>query len=348
MRSARVLFCLRERGNPYHHNPKPDTSDWANKGFTGLSNSVRYVTDMLNAIGVEASFVVLADNNKIDAAVKAFNATHAIIEALWVVPSKLPVLIKANPTVKWNLRLHSEIPFMSTEGVAIKWIYEYLALANVSVSANSTRLQGDLATMTDRVIPYTPNYYPLVPLVARGGVPADNVIDVGCFGAIRPLKNQLTQALAAIQFANNLDRPMRFHINGDRIEGGALPIYHNLVALFANNPKHDLVQHGWLDTAAFIALCKTMDIGMQVSFTETFNLVSADLVIANVPIVVSDEVVWAAPAFKADPTSVSDIVAKMEVAWASRSTNLHHKNYNGLVNYDRASEIAWPHALAQM
>lgn len=346
MRPIRVLFALKERGTPYG-NPDPKASVWNNRGFTGLSNSVRYVVQMLHEQGIDAKAVTLADNNKIDAAVKQYQATHVILEALWVVPSKLPVLIKANPSVKWNLRLHSELPFLAQEGVAISWIYGYLAQANTTVSINSLRAQADLSALLGHDVAYTPNYYPVLPLVPRGGLPADNVLDVGCFGAIRPLKNQLAQAVAAIEFANHLGKAMRFHINADRVEMQGQPILNNIKALFANNPKHTLVEHPWLNTADFIALCKTMDIAMQVSFSETFNICSADMVAQSVPIVVSKEVPWASPAVMADPSSIPDMVMKLEVAWAAKLT-LVNKNYNGLVAYNKASEIAWPKALASM
>src|SRR5262249_47339800 len=118
-------------------------------------------------------------------------------------------------------------------------------------------------------------------------------------------------------------------------------------ALFANS-KHKLVEHGWMDSAAFHALMRNMDLSLQVSFSETFNIVSADAAISNVPLVVSSEVYWAARIFKADPTDLGDMVAKMHVAWSGRAGDLQKRNYEGLVAYDTASVAAWPVALQQM
>ena len=228
----------------------------------------------------------------------------------------------------------------------MEWIFDYLK-EGVSVSSNSLRMVGALEGVTGKNIPYTPNYYPLSPLQSRKGLPADNVIDVGCFGAIRPLKNQLTQAVAAILFADQMGVEMRFHINADRVEGNGLPILHNIQGLFANS-KHQLIEHGWMDKANFFNVLKNMDLSMQVSFSETFNIVSADSAVLNVPLVVSPEVIWAASIFQADPTNVNDIVAKMDVAWAGRGSDLQKRNYQGLTAYDAASEVAWPIALRQM
>jgi hypothetical protein len=346
MRPTKVLFVLKQRGEPYY-GLSSDTTTWNNRSFTGLSNSVRYIVQMLHTVGVEAKAVSVVDNNAIDAEVTKYQPTHVIIEALWVVPSKFAVLRPRHAGVFWNVRLHSEVPFIAQEGIAMEWIFGYLK-AGISVSANAPRMQAALAAITGKRIPYTPNYYPLSPLQPYNPLPADNWIDIGCFGAIRPLKNQLSQAVGAIEFANQIGQQMRFHINADRVEGGALAVLHNIQALFANTPRHKLVEHGWMDTAAFIALLKTMDLAMQVSFSETFNICSADAAVLNVPLVVSPEVAWAEPMFQANPTDIPDIVSKMMVAWSGRAADLQRKNFHGLVRYDAASEKAWPTALQQM
>ena len=54
----------------------------------------------------------------------------------WLV-SKFEVLQKLHPNVKWIVRLHSEIPFIANEGIAMDWIYEYQKYDNVFVSLNS-------------------------------------------------------------------------------------------------------------------------------------------------------------------------------------------------------------------
>jgi len=342
----RVLFILKEReqsGGAL----LDSIGTWSERNSTGLANSVRYVVAMLRHIGIEAKWVAVVDNNSIDREVTLYQPTHVIIEALWVVPSKFAVLKPLHPTVTWNVRLHSEIPFIAQEGIAVDWIYGYLA-AGVSVSANSLRMQRDLQTLIGKPIPFTPNYYPLYPLEIPAPPSGPGTINIGCFGAIRPLKNQLAQAVAAIDFANLLGVTLNFHINGNRIEGGAGPILANLQALFADNPPHQLVEHNWLNTADFIALVRTMDLGMQVSFSETFNIVAADMVTANVPVVGSAEIGWLGQGYKADPTSVPDIVNKLRYAWQGRATDQQKVNYMGLNAYDAASQMVWPVALAEM
>ena len=55
-----------------------------------------------------------------------------------------------------------------------------------------------------------------------------------------------------------------------------------------------------------------MHIGLQVTYTETFNIVAADMVSGGLPIVVSGEIPWVSDECKADPNNVRDIVRKME------------------------------------
>lgn len=144
----------------------------------------------------------------------------------------------------------------------------------------------------------------------------DRAINVGCFGAVRPLKNQLLQALAAIQFAREKGSYLRFHINTGRVETGGEPVLKNLRQLFADVQGAELVEHTWFEPEDFIHfLHKHIDIGLQVSLTETFNVVTADYVTAGLPIVVSKEVKWVSSFSQAIDNSLPDIVSKMHRAW---------------------------------
>lgn len=55
-----------------------------------------------------------------------------------------------------------------------------------------------------------------------------------------------------------------------------------------------------------------MDMGTQVSLTETFNIVTADFMSCGVPVVVSEEVEWMSPRFKVeDPAKAVQIEEKL-------------------------------------
>lgn len=166
---------------------------------------------------------------------------------------------------------------------------------------------------------YLPNIYaPSIPSLT----PGDNtlcfpgVLNVGCFGAIRPMKNHLSQALAAMRFAKSLGLYLRFHVNASRLEVGGDPVLKNLRALFSGNGEAELVECPWMELTDFILYQREkIDIGMQVSMSETFNFVAANYVTAGIPMVVSKEIPWASYWSKTRSDSVEEIMRAMKRAW---------------------------------
>jgi hypothetical protein len=346
----KVLFILK-------HREQPDGS-YSSAGLSsGLANSARFVSDMLNKMGVASHLVHAIDNNCIDRLVKENKPTHVIIEAYWVVPEKFEVLTQLHPDIKWIIRNHSELPFLASEGIAIDWTCRYVKYHNVYVSGNSPRVLSEMITMVRHSYPrheqivrekvwYLPNNY--VPSVTPRAfsLPESDFIDVGCFGAIRPLKNQLLQAVAAIEFAEYLGKKLRFHINATRIEGGSTDSQlKNIRMLFhhTNANGHQLIEHSWLDHSQFVNLLKhEIDIGLCVSHSETFCIVAADLVSAGVPIVASHEVPWLSRWSKADPNSSHEIVKRMKTAWRYKNTLvLQTLNLWGLEHFCENTKDFW-------
>lgn len=335
--SVKVLFICKQRPMSY--------------GLSyGLLNSCRFLCNALHHIGVHANLVEVPDNNFIDREISRYKPTHVFIEALWVVPEKFEVLIPLHPTVQWHVRIHSNIPFIANEGIAIDWLVKY---ANIQkkypqfhISPNSPKMVRDLEKTFDIDTVYSPNvYHPQESrCVSARKSPIDkhpDVFDIGCFGAIRPLKNQLQQAMAAIAFANQMGKTLRFHMNNARVENNGDNVHKNLIALFKCNPKHKLVSHGWMDHEDFIDVVKRMDLGLQVSFSETFNIVAADFVNSKIPLVGSHEIEWLNVLYKANPTDLDSIVSHMCVAWQGRSINLHAVNNIGLTHHNTEATNEW-------
>jgi len=286
---------------------------------------------MLTRNGVDCKVVGVQDNNCIDREVTEYKPTHVIIEALWVVPEKFEVLTRLHPKVEWLVRLHSEVPFIAGEGMAFDWIPQYYNYKNVYVAANSRGICDDIKHLYGKKVVYLPNFYPLykVPAPAKtstyqklmkklGLLPTNRLrktvgetLNVGCFGAIRPLKNQLIQAVAAMRFADSVGKTLHFHINGNRIEGKGDPVIKNIRKLFGSQTKHALIEHPWMPHDTFTELLKDMHMTLQVSFTETYNIVAADAIAAGTPVITSNEITFVPPYLHALPTDTKDIVAKM-------------------------------------
>lgn len=343
-KSPSVLFVLKKRDVAWGHDTRYSHHS------SGLLNSATFINDMLRDSCIRSGIVEVIDGNDIDREVFKFNPDIVIIEAVWCPPSKVRELahLHHHRHRKWIIRNHSELPFLAMEGIALEWLLEYPTIKNTFIACNSPVAIADVATLAkarrgvseDKVVLLT-NYYPIPKFVDYTPKPFwDSTIDISCFGAIRPLKNHVEQATAAIMFANSIGLKLRFHVNSTRIEGKGDPILKSLRGMF-DGDQYKLVEHGWLDRKEFLELCSTMNIGLQVSFSETFNIVGADHVSVGVPIVGSNEIPWLDDEFQASPTVASDIAEKIGHA-------LHHgaeKQVDSLAEYNKHTKRIWMHQL---
>lgn len=328
----RVLFICKKRNSSY--------------GISyGLLNSCRFVGETLRSqLGVEYEIVEVVDNNCIDREVHRYRPTHVIIEALWVVPSKFHVLCELHPGVTWNVRLHSKAPFLANEGVATEWIAGYQDVkekfSNFNWSVNDREFHRDMEELYDTQVDYLPNLYTFKGKKGGRKLPDGKEVHIGCFGAIRPLKNHFQQAIAAIIFADDLDLKLYFHVNAERTEQKGESVLKNLRNLFAGT-RHELVEHGWYNHEEFLGVVNRMDMGMQVSLTETFNIVAADFISQDVPVLGSVEIPWMNFLYQARPTETADIVRRLKFIYFTKWTGIHNINRWTLSRYNRKSLRAW-------
>lgn len=342
---ARLLFVLRHRDQPWGYE-----GPYGYQLSSGLRNSVRFVVEMLRLLGVEAEWVEVPDAHHIDREVHRYRPTHVIVEAFWVPPEKFDALMPLHPHVTWAVRDHSETPFLANEGMAFSWVAGYLR-RGVEIMCNAPRALSDMRAVAaaynaDDLVSYAPNYYPVhLPKDFRSGVPnpkrADDTVRVGCFGAIRPLKNQMTQAIAALRYADRLGKRLEFHINSARVEQGGNSILRNLQALFANAPRAKLVELPWVDHDAFLRALMRMDMLLQVSFSETFNIVTADAVVCNVPCVVSREVTWLRGYAVADANSSESILSRMLDVHRHHRAHRLEWQFRDLSDYCQQTKRVW-------
>lgn len=316
----------------------------------GLFNSCQFICNKLKKHNIEANVVQVIDNNCIDKYVTQYSPTHCFIEALWAVPSKFEVLAKLHPNVKWIIRLHSMIPFLSSEGMAFEWLNDYINLRkkgiNISISCNNEKLYEDLKQLYDEGVSYTPNIYePEIPPTKQDVNKKDDTIDIGCFGALRVLKNHTQQALWAIEFANKIEKKLNFHVNiseHEQRESG--PVLRNLRAIFKNT-NHTLIEHPWYDHSDFLQIVKKMDLGMQISFTETFNVTAADFVYCEIPIVVSKEIKFVHPNCSVNPTNEKQVDSAMKYAFYDRKIVKENKEL--LDEHNRCAYNSWLKFIAE-
>lgn len=330
----RILFILK-RGNAYGKGKHYHRA-------AGLRNSAQFVVDALVDNRVIAKLVEVIDNNDIDREVHAFRPDIVIIEAFWVVPEKFDVLHKLHPNVQWIIRAHSDFPFLAAEGIAIEWIRKYLTHPKVWVSFNKQRVIRDLKELYPELkekFIYLPNIYPSFHPQFKCKHPTFNV---GCFGAIRPLKNTLIQAVAAMRYADETGKTLNFFVNASRCEQDGENALRNVEALFANT-RHRLIGVRWLEHRDFLTVMNRMDLAMSVSFSETFCITAADAAIMSVPLVCSNQVPWASGLSTVDDiTDSEDILSSIRHVLREpfKSISLYLNSLN-LAKFSQNSTKIW-------
>ena len=346
MQTQKILFILKRRED---FDPTQHTVIGMQ---TGLYNSAKFIHDMLVDSGIDSNMVIVVDNNDIDREVTKHKPTHVIIEALWVVPSKFSVLCKLHPDVNWIIRLHSELPFLAQEGMSFDWIGDYLSFPKVIIAANAPRMFSEVKIFASALHPdwtsntinkrvsYLPNFYPQQFETKQFdfGKPT---VDVGCFGAVRPFKNTAVQAIAALKFARMIGKKLNFHINA-RVEQKGEPIINTLRGMFQHlySNGHQLIFHSWVPREEFVKICASMDIGMQVSFSETFNIVGCDFISQGVPFIGSVEVPWASKSYCATPTNSEEIANMLQDTYISPYKNIEH-HQKALLVYTNDARRVW-------
>lgn len=342
---SKSVFLLKRRED-YNQDP---TYSGSYQIATGMWNSAQFVSDMLNTNGRQSSAEILVDANSIDAVTTSLDPDYVFIEGLWVTPAKIAELLTftRHQRRKWVLRIHSEIPFLATEGVAMGWIAEYLALGAI-IAPNAPRahqqlvhyaLQSGLTQeQVDAQVIYLPNVYPtdFEPLAGLDTT-SKPYLDAACFGALRPLKNHLQQVFVASRFAELLGKPLRFHINNRQDQGGS-PIAKNVKAA-VEEMGATLVEHPWEDRDTFLQSLRDSDLLLQVSMSETFNIVAADATWVGRPVLASSELPWIHPLY-ADPQNVDQSLKVLRHIWSNKSYYVQN-NRRGLKRYVNASTARW-------
>lgn len=303
---------------------------------SGLVVSCGYVANEIDKVGIHETFISRV--NSVDGAIGAIKLRDpdiVIVEALWITGQDMNSLQHRFHRTKFAVHLHSNIPFLACESMALTYLASY---KNVDIITNSIESKDAYSVFyKNGNVHYCPNIY-RTEFKLKELVESD-VLNVGCFGAIRPMKNHLTQAIAAIEFARDKNKKLKFFINTSRIEMGANGVLNNLVSLFGMaGDGFDLVPVGWVHPNEFGEFISGMDISMQVSMTETFNIVTADAISQGVPIAVSDKIDWVDRLSQVKSNDIFEMCGVMDIAYMNKE--LTKINQGKLIEYsDEASKI---------
>lgn len=306
------------------------------KTQSGLFNGTMQIINGIKTQGIDAHVTHLSETNNISVQIKKHCASIVVIEALWAEPEKLQALIQRHPGVKFYCHLHSKTPFIALESPAMRYIVEYGKIG-CGIIANSWESFGYYKVINKDTI-YLPNLYSR-PRLEKKFVERD-VLDIGCFGAVRPMKNHLSSAIAAIEFARQLGKKLRFHANTTRIEAHGKAVYQNLMHLFMNcGADYELEPVPWIAPDDFPSYIQKMDLCMQLSLTETFNVVTADAIRAGVPVVVSNAIDWVPRAVQVHNNDLEECLSVMNYCYLNPEI-VNHCN-NKLDEYNKRALTRW-------
>jgi hypothetical protein len=315
----------------------------------GLLNSAGFIVDYLNSIGMESKLETVIDANAVDRVITEYDPLIIFIEALWITPEKLKEIMSLARHRKrlFVIRIHSRPTFIANEGIAFKWLlgYRQLKLRNLIIAPNNEEFQKDLKNTFGLNSQYLPNIYnpPKYEVEDSESLEDVDIIKIGCFGSLRPMKNHLTQAIAAVKFAKAYNKELEFHINSTRMEQHGDQVLQNLRYYFeGQDQEYKLVEHDWLSHKEFVELVKQMNIGLQVSLTETFNIVAADFVYHNIPVIGSAQIPWLPKRFQVDdPNSTEQIVKKLEYAWSFFGWWFNKSSKKSLIKSNKEAQKVW-------
>jgi hypothetical protein len=289
---ARVLLCYKNFA--------------ANQNIShiGLGVSALCTAKVLKAHGIQAEVHAILSAHDITALLKApardgqERVSHVCISAPWISSNDIAgILLRPWPEVEFAVNVHSNVGFLQADPNGVRLIKQYIDLEqgglNFKVSANSRKGALWLREAFQCPAAYLPNlYFVDYSHVAQRPLWRGGKLYIGSFGAQRPLKNLMSAAGAALVVASSLKADVEFFINAGRQEGGGNTVVSSIREMVSGCGHIGLNHQNWLPWSAARDLVRRMHVLINPSYTESFNMVTADGVAEGVPSVTSDAIDW--------------------------------------------------------
>jgi hypothetical protein len=237
--------------------------------------------------------------------------THVVVSAPFIDSHGWMQISRMFPRIKFAMNCHSNVAFLQADRNGVRLIRDCMDLqtasTNFDVAGNSQKFVEWMLDAYNHVTQYLPNLYHLENVVIDKPLWDGGTLRVGCFGATRPLKNIMSAVGAAIEIAFQKKTKTEIWLSGGRTEGGGNTILEAAKQLVRGIPEISLVSNNWESWPAFRRTVGFMHLLLQPSFTESFNMVTADGISQGVPSVVSDAIDWAPKYWMAETDDVFDI-----------------------------------------
>lgn len=286
---------------------------YAGISHIGLGVAALNIAKILTRHGIKVSVVPILSSAVLDAFLTTNpSVTHCEIAAPWIPTRELQAITFKHGNVKFAVNCHSNVGFLQADTNGVKLLREYIDLElgslNFHIAGNSAKFIQWVRAAYQAPCSYLPNMYYL-DYAVNPNKPVYNggTLRIGAFGATRPQKNLMSAAGAALQLHEELKVETEFWVSGGRTEGGGNTILNSVRAMVQGIPGFTLKELGWATWPQFRDYVRKMHLLIQGSYTESFNMVSADGVAEGVPSVVSDAIDWAPEYWKAYSDNVPDM-----------------------------------------
>jgi hypothetical protein len=290
---------------------------WVGYSSVGLNVAAITIAQELNRHGIATE--VFGVRHNIDLFYKIRDAqgsdnplTHVVIMAPWISPLDLAALAMYFPNIQFAVQSHCNVGALHGDVRGVGNLRNYMDLGfsypNIHVAGNSSRFVEWARQAYDAPVFLLPNLYPLGQRLTHAHH-LNPPINIGTFGAMRLEKNFITAVAAALAIQKYLDLAVHLHIN----VGGEVStrrVLDTIQQMVEGVPGFTLVKHRWMPWDKFRELIRRMHILLQPSYTESFNMVTADGIANGVPSVVSTAITWAPEEWKADSDDALDIACR--------------------------------------
>lgn len=318
----------------------------------GLGVSAMNNQKVLKHAGIHTEVLPLKDQYDLRkhlnvAASRGITYSHVIVSAPWISTEAYSQLCAMFPETRFAMVCHSNVGFLQADSRGIELLREQMILetgvANFHVAANSERLCHFVREGYGDPCVYLPNLYYIDYLTRHsrpGWTQTGGVLRIGLFGATRTLKNLLTAVGAAMAIHRTLKAQTEIWISTGREDGHEVGrILRAARALTANVPGLELKSAPWCPWPQFRKIVSSMHLLISCSYTESFNMVTADGCMEGVPSVVSSAIEWAPKEWQADVDDVNS-VARTGIALIS-DPRASFYGLEALRRHNRDSLKAW-------
>lgn len=281
-----------------------------NISHIGLGVAAMNTSKVLRCEGIAAEVKPIINASDLETCLDD-SVSHVIVSAPWIPTADWQRMVTRHPNIQFAVNCHSNVGFLQADPSGVKLVREAMEIErgtwNFHMAGNSSKFCRWLSNAYQAPCTYLPNLYYLDQCVpVSRPLFCSGTLRIGAFGATRPLKNFMSAAAAGIDIATQLRAHLELWLSAGRLEGGG-GILDAVQAMTAGLPNVKLVLSGWQSWPAFRTTVRHMHLLMQPSYTESFNMVTADGIAEGVPSVVSPAIDWAPEHWKASVDDVREI-----------------------------------------